>query len=169
MSQLNCWMTFTQDTRVSRVWIFVRHFEFSLKNHWPSSADNLPQGVETGPFFKEIHKLSTKTLWNIEARPIRNWVCFKTILFWDRKSNLFTKMISYQLAATWYIVAPGGGGGGWVAPIHLSIYFRGLRSLSTKLKLSTNQRASNRSIVVKIELETFCRRLLEKRGKWKWI
>ena len=33
------WMTFfTWDTRVSRVSIFVRYFEFSSKNRWPSST-----------------------------------------------------------------------------------------------------------------------------------
>ena len=62
-----------------RVWIFVHHFEFSLKTAGVaaqlllSCAHDLLQGGGFGSFFfflQEIHKLSTKTLRNMEERPV---------------------------------------------------------------------------------------------------
>ena len=60
-----------------RVWIFVHHSEFSLKTAGLaaqlllSCAHDLLQGGGFGSFFflQEIHKLSTKTLRNMEERP----------------------------------------------------------------------------------------------------
>ena len=76
-------MTFlTRDIQVSRVRIrrtFVHHFEFFLKTahleaRLPTTLIlrpwSAPRGEDFAPFLLEIHKLSTKTLWNIEERPI---------------------------------------------------------------------------------------------------
>ena len=61
---------------VNRVWIFVRPFEFSSKNRGRSSSApcilqpwSAPKREEDlAPFSQEIHKLSIKTLWNIESK-----------------------------------------------------------------------------------------------------
>ena len=71
---------FTRDTQVSRVWSFVHNFEFSLKTDGLatrlllSCAYDLPRGGGGGfgswDILLEIHKLSTKKMWNMEERPI---------------------------------------------------------------------------------------------------
>ena len=76
MSQKNCWTIFLiRDTQVSRVWSFVHNFEFSLKTDGLAAWLLLSSAYEGGRFasqdiLQEIHKLSTKTLWNMEERPI---------------------------------------------------------------------------------------------------
>ena len=74
----NCWTNFfTRDIQVPSSVNLRPPFWIFAKNRWPSSPATFilrpwsaPGGRFWPLFLQEIHELSTKTLWNMEERPI---------------------------------------------------------------------------------------------------
>ena len=64
----NCRFRWSAVYKDLNILLHLRHSNQSSVNHWPSSS--AAPGEKLAPFSKEINKLSTKTLWNMKARPI---------------------------------------------------------------------------------------------------